>query len=369
MNITYAYSTKKTARDVVKDITTQLHGFDTRLLIFFASSKFRPAVISAAIHKAFPKSVVFGCSTAGEIVSGNLLQDSVVAMAFNSRAITDCKVEIIDNLKEPDAVKKAMDSFSAHYKSPVTKMDPRKYVGIVLIDGLSFAEEDLMQKISSMTNVHFIGGSAGDDLKYKSTYIYANGKSFANAALLALIKPATQFAFIKTQSLDNVGKTLEITSANKEKREVISIDNRPAAAAYADAVGTDFVNLSKYFMKNPLGFMLENELYVITPQQILDNGNIKFYSSVNEGMELSLLRPSDIIADTKAAIKKADDELGGISGLLMFNCVMRTLELYENDQADQYGALFADIPTAGFSTYGEQYIVNLTLTSLMLAFK
>ena len=51
-----------------------------------------------------------------------------------------------------------------------------------------------------------IGGSAGDDLKFASTNVYANGKSYTNAAVLAMIKPGVEFTFIKTQSFRDLGE-------------------------------------------------------------------------------------------------------------------------------------------------------------------
>lgn len=309
MNIIHAYSTNETVSDAVKDIVNQLKGFDTNQLIFFASSKFKPAAISRAMHRAFPEAKVFGCSTAGEIISGKMLKNSIVAMAFNSEAIMDSKIELVENIKTIDGVKKVMESFTNHFKQPVLDMDPQEYVGIILVDGLSLAEEALMQNISDMTNVIFVGGSAGDDLKFKETHVYVNGKSYSNAAVLALMKPTNKFTFIKTQSFSDLEKSLQITCANEEAREVISINYKPAAAAYAEAVGTSFVDAPNHFMRNPLGLMIEDEPYVRSPQQILDNGSMKFYCSISEGMELSLLQSTNIIDDTRAALEAAKEEL------------------------------------------------------------
>ena len=46
------------------------------------------------MQAAFPDAAVFGCSTAGEIISGKMLDESVVAMAFNAQAIGDVKIVV-----------------------------------------------------------------------------------------------------------------------------------------------------------------------------------------------------------------------------------------------------------------------------------
>lgn len=369
MDIKTVYSTKQTVDDVVADLAAQLGDFDTRQLIFFASSRFEPAPLSGAMQEAFPGRLVFGCSTSGEIVSGQMLSDSVVAMAFGSGALKDSQLRVIEDARDLDGITGAFTAFEQHFGTPMADMDPGEYVGLILVDGLSIAEEALIERIGDLTNVIFIGGSAGDDLKFKATHVYANGASYSNAAILVLMKPARGFTFIKTQSFNDLGKTLEITGADEQKREVSTINHKPAAQAYAEAVGTSLEEAPKRFMHNPLGLIIDEEPYVRSPQQMLDNGGMKFYCSISEGMELSLLQSTDIIEDTKSSLRAAAEELGGISGLLTFNCILRTLELREKNLSSRYGELFADIPTIGFSTYGEQYIGHLTQTATMLAFR
>ncbi len=369
MDIMTVYSTKDSIDEIAKDITDQLGFFDTELLIYFASSKFNHNAISKTMQETFPVSSVFGCSTAGEIISGKMLKNSVVAMAFNSQAIKDVKIEVVENVKNENDIKKAFDSFGNYFKIPAAEMDPQKFVGVILVDGLSVAEESLIEKVGDLTNVIFIGGSAGDDLKFEATHVYANGKSYTNSAILALIQPEKEFTFIKTQSFSDLGKPLEVTSADEEKREVITFNNKPASLAYAEAVGTSVEEASKHFMHNPVGLIVEDEPYVRSPQQILSNGSMKFYCGISEGMELSLLESTNIIDDTRTSINSAKDELGSISAIINFNCILRTLELYEKNLDGQYGELFSNIPTIGFSTYGEQYIGHLNQTATMLVFK
>ena len=62
-------------------------------------------------------------------------------------------------------------------------------------------------------------------------------------------------------------------------------------------------------------------------------------------------------------------ELGGISGIINFNCILRTLELGQKGLTEDYGKLFEVAPTVGFSTYGEQYIGHINQTATMLVFR
>jgi hypothetical protein len=369
MNIITACSTKNSVDDIVKDISAQLILFDAKVLLYFASSKYPPDDISRKMQAAFPDVAVFGCSTAGEIISGQMLDESVVAMAFNAEAIKDVKIEVIENLQEKGGVEKAFASFENYFGTSMSAMDSQEYVGIVLVDGLSGAEEGLIETIGDLTNVVFIGGSAGDDLKFTSTHLYANGKSYTNASILALLKPGTEFTFIKTQSFCDLGKTLEVTKADEQRRLVFEFNGKPAAIAYAEAVGTSVEDASKRFMHNPVGLFIEDEPYVRSPQQIKENGSMAFYCGVGEGMELSLLESTDIIKDTRNAVKQAVEELGKVSGIINFNCILRTLELKQKNLTQEYGDIFSAIPTIGFSTYGEAYIGHINQTATMLVFK
>lgn len=368
MNIKTAFSVQEIPEQSVGDIASQLQTFDSELVLFFSSSKYAPERVSSLMQNAFPMAQVFGCSTAGEIVSGKMLQNSIVAMAFNGQAIKDAKLVVVENPGDGSAVKSALASFESYFNEPVADMDPSNYVGIVLVDGLSGAEESLMETIGDFTNVTFIGGSAGDDLKFSSTHVFANGKSFSNAAVLALLKPGGEFGFIKTQSFRDLGKSFEVTKAIEEKREVVEFNGKPAALAYAEALGTSVEDAPKHFMHNPIGLFIEDEPYVRSPQQIKGNSML-FYCSVMEGMELSLLEGTDIIGDTRKAIQESQSEFGKISGLINFNCILRTLELRQSGLEQSYGELFADIPTIGFSSYGEEYIGHINQTATMLVFK
>jgi len=365
MNIKTAYSVKPDAQNAVADIRNQLKGFDPNLIVFFASSVLEQEELAERMEAAFPGAETFGCSTAGEIVTGKMLTKSVTAMAFNKNAIKNCKVEVIDNLNKES--RRAFNAFERHFGQSMKELDPHKYVGIILIDGLCCKEELIMDKMGDLTNVTFIGGSAGDDLKFEKTFVYANGKSYSHAAVMAILEPASEFSFIKTQSFCELPKKLEVTKANEYTREVLEFNGIPAAVAYAEALGVSLEEAKNRFMHNPVGLVFEGDPFVRSPQQIKGDA-MAFYCSVKEGMELSLLESTDIIASTKQAIEDKKAEMEGISGIVNFNCILRTLELGQKGLCEEYGKLFGDVPTVGFSTYGEEYIGHINQTATMLVF-
>ena len=189
MKIKSVFSEEVNINAAVSDIKSQLQGFDTRLLVFFASSQYEPSELSQAIDKAFADAQTFGCSTAGEIISGRMLKNSLVAMAFNPDAVSDFEIEVVESLKEGLDLNPALLSFEKHFNASLAELDFNRYVGIILVDGLSGCEEKIMDRIGDKTNIIFIGGSAGDDLKFAQTHVFANGKAYTDAAVLAVLKP------------------------------------------------------------------------------------------------------------------------------------------------------------------------------------
>lgn len=368
MSVKNTYSSKSDAKEAVLEISDGFKDFENKMILYFASSNYDLEGMGKEMKKAFPDSEIFGCSTAGEITSGEVLKNSVVAMSFDSGTVEDVKIEVVKKIKEENNVKKAFEGFESYYGGKMSEMDVEKYVGIILADGLTCAEEKLMDTIGDLTDVTFIGGSAGDDLKFKQTWVFADGKVYSDVAVLVLVKCKKGFDVIKSQSFKVTDKKLVATKVDEDNRKVLEFNDRPAVEAYAEVVGAKSDKAADHFMNHPVGLMVGGEPYVRSPQLIEDK-SIKFYCKVKQGAELRLLASTDIVKDTKKSVKSKIDELGGVTAILNFHCILRTLELEKLKQTDAYGAIFKDIPTIGFSTYGEEYVGHINQTSTMLVFK
>jgi len=363
-----AYSMKEDVNDAVNEIKAQISMQNPKAVLFFSSSIYPVDAIAKAMQDSFESSKVFGCTTAGELVDDKMLKKSLVAMAFSDTVFEDVCVKILKDIDEKDNTSQVMNEFEEHFRMPVMEMDMQKYFGFILFDGLSGAEEKVMASLGSKTNVMFVGGSAGDDLGFKATWVFAGGKVYNNAAVLVMAKAGTDFTFIKTQSFNVQNKKMTATKVNESAREVEEFNGKPAAEEYARVLGVEQSILPEKFMSNPLGLVIDDEPFVRSPQQVIGS-KVKFYCQILEGMELSVLDSTSIIENTKKAIEEAKNTLGSISGIVNFHCILRTLELESIKKESEYSSIFKDVPTIGFSTYGEAYLGHINQTSTMIAFK
>jgi len=334
---------------------------DPALVVFFSSPAHSLGDVGSALQAAFPRAAVLGCTTAGEIVSGHMQNGSMAGMALPRELVSDAAIAVVEDLKNPAAVSSAWKTLAERMGNP---QDLDNHVGLILVDGLSGAEEALIEQLGDLTDIPFVGGSAGDDLAFRATLVSASGRAYGHAAVLALLRVPNGYRIIKTQSFRTLGKTLTATSVDESTRTVRQFNGVPAVRAYAVALGIEPAGLAARFMRNPLALMVGDEPFVRSPQRALEDGSIVFYCQIREGMELELLESTDIIGDTRHAVDGEPHK-----ALLVFNCILRTLDLRNQGRCEAYGALFAGTPSVGFSTYGEAYIGHINQTATMLAFR
>ncbi len=370
VNFKVAQSGVQDVVSAVKSIKEQLSDVDACMILYFVSPVYSANAVSKAMAEAFPGAHTVGCTTAGEMISGKPSKDSMVAMAWGKKTLKDLKIEVLRNIKtDTQAVAKAFKSFEKSSGIPMKKLDTSRYVGLIMIDGLSGQEEILNDQIGNLTNVPFIGGSAGDNFIFKSTYLFADGKAYTDAAVLVLMEPANGYAVLKTQSFTTTDKKLTPTKVDEKRRMVIEFNGKPATKAYAEVLGILVDDLTERLGEYPLGLVFdEHNFFVRSPQQI-EGTSIVFYCSVKEGMELTILKSGDIVTDTDKDVKKAEQTDGPLQAVVDFNCCLRSAELTRKNQQQAYSEIFRFVPTVGFATYGESYIGHINQTSTMLLLK
>ena len=366
MSIRTGYSTRELPA-AAADLKEQCGGREPRAVIFFASPKYDPAALSRAMRAEFPNSCLAGCSSAGELAQCRMMTGSVVAMFLDGDVVEDAATAVVGNLSSDISLKSAFEGLEQHFHMPVASLDMEKYVGLVMVDGLSGAEERLLERVGDACDLFFVGGSAGDDCKFQATHVLADGQSYRDAAVLVLLRLKHGFQVVKTQSFLSAGKILTATKVDEDRRMVLEFDGKPALSAYAEALGVSVAEAPAHFFRHPLGLMIEGEPFVRSPQHA-EGSSIVFYCQIKPGMELEVLQATDIVSDTRKAIEQ-QKSAGAIRGIIDFQCILRTLQLREEQRCGEYGEIFQGIPNIGLSTYGEAYLGHLNQTSTMLVFR
>lgn len=361
--------------DHVAQLIEQLHaglgGRTASLVLFFASSSADAEAVAADVSAHFLDAETIGCSTAGEFSDLTTSTGTLSAVAFPAGVVVRAAAAVGDLSRGAEAgVAEAVTAVEDALGTSLRDLDPARYVGFVLVDGLHAQEELVNEQLGNAAPMlEFVGGSAGDDLAFKSTWVAANGDVSTQGVALVVCEVSVPFHVVKSCSFVPSGRTMTITKADLATRTVHEFDGRPAAQAYAEAVGVSPDALdATVWMRHPLGLIIDNQPWIRSPQALQPDGSITFFAQIIEGMEVSVMNATDLIGETAAALAAARAQVGGeMSGAVMFNCILRRLEIDDNSLHQPFTQIFEGTPTAGFHTYGESYLghINQTLTGVV----
>ncbi|HCC07916.1 MAG TPA: hypothetical protein DEP72_07175 [Clostridiales bacterium] len=356
----------KGAEESVIDIKEQLGLVKYKFILYYASFNLDQKVIAKRMKEEFIEAKIIGCSSHMEYDSEGIYENSVVAIALTEDDIEDVCVSVVTDVKDENNTKDALNNFSEYFEVDIVKMDFEKYVGIILVDGLSAGEEKVMDIIGGKTNIMFIGGSASEGLKFDHTYVTAEGIAYEKAAVMALFKVKNGYDIVKVQSVDIIEEKLVATKVDEETRTVCTFNDKPALEEYADKLGVSKEDVAKEFFFNPTCLKTEEgEAYIRSPRVPVGNDEIAFFCGISEGSELNLCKVNgNIVSDMRDALGKYDYK--NSKAIFEFICILRTLELVNSGKEQEYAKLFEGSNKIGFSTYGEEFLGHMNQTSTML---
>lgn len=356
---------------LVAELRAGLAGQGAAVVMFFASSAYEPVSLAGPLTASFPGATVLGCSTAGEFTDSRSGDGGISAIALPDSVVARSAAAIADLGDDPtSATLDALEEIEATLGLALRTLDASRHVGLVLMDGLHGAEERVNEALGDAAPLlDFVGASAGDDLAFKDTWVSVGDRVSHRGVALVVCETTGPFVVLKTCTFTSTGRALRVTKADVPARVVLEFDGRPAVEAYAEAIGCEPAHLDNAaFMEHPVGLMVDGQPFIRSPQATTGDGGIRFYAQILEGMQVEVMQSGDIIAETSAAFAAAVQKLGGVtSGAVLFNCILRRLELDAKDQTDAFVNIFDGVPVAGFHSYGESWLghINQTLTGVV----
>ncbi len=345
------------------------------LLLVFCSTRQAPDELVAALTERFPGVPIAGCTTAGELLDGEHTNGTLVVAGLVDSGVR-WRVELARGLHSFDeaAAREVAGRLLSGLEVDPDTIDPDRFCCLLFVDGLSMKEELVSSLLAdAIEGIPLAGGSAGDDLNFKRTYVLHEGGAETDAAVVVMGKAErARFEIIKHQHFVTTPRSLVITRADVETRTVHEIDGYPAARAYAAVFGLTPEQLtSELTFLNPLTFQCNGELYVRSIQTINEDGSITFFCGIEEGMVLDIGGHEDMTGALGEELRAASAARGAADFVLGFNCILRSLEAREGDTNARLGAVLRELSPSmiGFDTYGEQLNglhINQTLVAVAI---
>ncbi len=353
------------------ELSEQLHMENAALTLFFCAKQYSNPCFAKALSDAGENSTVIGCTTSGEIGKCGYQKDSVVAVSFPKDQFS-ASYQVIEDLKNftvDDA-----DAYVEALKNDVgcTDDNSSQVFAMLLIDGLSLVEEPITFKLQdAFGEIPLVGGSAGDELTFASTEVYAGGEFKSDRAVVVLIRTSRPWEAFKEHHFHPTTTKAVVTAADPEKRLIEELNGEPAAIELArllELSGPEALD-PVILTKNPLMLRLGGSWFLRSIQGANSDHTLTSFCAVDVGMVLSIGESSDMGASLSKKLDNISSRLGHIQFTLAYDCVQRRIELIANDQLDSVSSILSKHNALGFSTYGEQFgsvHINQTLTGIII---
>lgn len=337
------------------------------LIMLFVSPSADAYRVARSAQRAFEGHMVIGCTTAGEITSDGYEEGQIVAVALPSDQFA-CSPILIPDVSQIDPHDLA--STILHQRSALSDRTPGwdTEFGITLIDGLSMQEDAVLAALAiSLGPVPLFGGSAGDGVDFHSTFLIHGGQVLRNAAILTLVRTACEVRVFKFDHLIPTPSRMVVTRADPAQRLVQEINAEPAAQEYARILGIAPGQLSPMtFAAHPLLVRIGDQHHVRSIQRINEQGELVFFSAIDEGVVLTLAQAEPMAAHLERELAALSDRRAP-DAILAFDCILRRIEAEELQLSGEISHILQRHRVIGFNTYGEHINalhVNQTFTGL-----
>jgi hypothetical protein len=240
----------------------------------------------------------------------------------------------------------------------------------LLIDGLSRREDELVSALRlGLGTMQLFGGSAGDGLDFRRTFVLADGAFRDDAAVLTLVRSRCPVRVFKFDNFRPTEVRMVVTEADPERRVVRELNAEPAAREYARVLGMGAEQLTHFtFAAHPIVVKIGGQHHVRAIQKVEPNGDLTFLSAIGEGLVLTMAEATPIAPHLASALEALADHRAPVA-IIACDCILRRLAVEQVQGMRQVSRILARNKVVGFSTYGEQYHsvhVNQTFTGVAI---
>jgi hypothetical protein len=348
-------------------LAEELEADGASAVLLFCSGDYDLAQLGRAIERTIGAPVA-ACTSAGQLGPSGFERGGITGVS-----LTSADLYMRPLLLSPLALCQAQAaSLAREQAARAAAGRGLRSFGLLLVDGLSLWEEYVASALyQAFGDVPLVGGSAGSRPGCPEPAVYHAGHFIQAAAVLCLFETRSlRFGSFAAQHFVPSETKLVITSADADRRIVHELNGEPAARAYADALGQSSAELgSRTFALHPLLLDMGHQLLPRAIRAHAADGSLTMACAIEEGLVLSVANGTDPIAALERTLSEVEQRVPDAAALLVFDCVLRRIELETRGLDAAVGELLARKGAVGFSSFGEQLgplHVNHTLTGMAL---
>jgi hypothetical protein len=326
------------------------------VLLFGSTAVFKKRSSITALQQAYPKALILGCSTAGEICGTQVTDEALVATAidFEATQIKGACVKITDVENSYQAGKRLAES-----------LDKNGLVHVfVLSDGLTVNGSELVSGLTGHLphDVIVTGGLSGDGARFQETLVMCGGAPEAGTvAALGLYGDRLKIGYGSLGGWDSFGPERLVT---KSLANVLyELDGKPALDLYKQYLGDHAKGLPATGLLFPLSLRANDggPGVVRTILSVNEEGHsMTFAGDIPTGGYVRLMKANfERLIDGAAGAAKACQKGVGSSSpdlAVLISCVGRKLVLKQRIEEEVEGVrdvLGEHAVLTGFYSYGE----------------
>jgi hypothetical protein len=338
----------------VRELYRALDAASAEFVILFVSRKFDLGYLGECVTETFGSTEVVGCTTAGEISPSGYETGTITGISF-ARTHFRMRSYVIPELSRI-TISQSVEH-ARNFVSDFNQNQNRQSLAFLFADGVSGQEDHLIAALdAALFPVPVFGGSAGDGLSFKATFILKDGRFQSDAALLVFVETDCEIAELCFDHILPTETRMVVTEADLNNRILIEINAEPAAEEYARIVGVDLEDLSPLvFAANPLLVQAGGRYHVRSIQKVRDDGSLRLFSAIEKGLVLTLGRGQDIAGNLNERLSALTNSGSPPLAILGFDCILRRLEIEQTGKIQQVSKILRNHGVVGFNTYGEQH--------------
>lgn len=332
-----------------------LNGSTSLVMAFGAGAALRDRGAIDALHGAYPKAQIVGCSTSGEICDSRVLDDTIVAtaVALEHTRVKRASVEL-DSIPS---------SYEAGKKLAAMLSEPGLAHVVVLSDGLRVNGSELVRGLGDALprGVAVTGGLSGDGTRFQETLVLCDGEvSSGRIVAVGFYGDRLKVGCGSLGGWDPFGPERVVT---KSRDNVLyQLDGRDALELYKSYLGEAAAGLPATGLLFPLSIRTPGHEPVVRTILSIDeqSHSLTFAGDIPEGSFARLMRANfDRLIDGSAqAAQTSYEAVGAVPPqlALLISCVGRKLVLkqrVEEEVESVRDVLGAEAAMTGFYSYGE----------------